>query len=256
MVFFLVVFVVRSFHVGFVGRQMVMVIHFGSVPFLLFLRLVKILNFMISSEWITDIGLVVYFGTVGFLVFLVSMEPPLGLLLLLIVPVLWLSLRLAGILLVSLLRGAPLWILMLLKLPLCFLIILMSGLTAALFLIGLLVCPLLVLVSLLISLLPVGIIGVGVMLIRLAPLVVSSVAGFFFAVPGPFQSVQRTELWSVILALQSSGAVHLGVDNLGVVRHVGGLLDGRRCSVPFELVKKMIFSCSLKGCCMLGALPL
>ena len=30
----------------------------------------------------------------------------------------------------------------------------------------------------------------------------------------------------VILALQSSGAVHLGVDNLGVVRHVGRLLDG------------------------------
>ena len=32
----------------------------------------------------------------------------------------------------------------------------------------------------------------------------------------------------VILALQSSAAVHLGVDYLGVVRHVGRLLDGRR----------------------------
>ena len=40
----------------------------------------------------------------------------------------------------------------------------------------------------------------------------------------------------VILALQSSGAVHLGVDNLGVVRHVGRLLDGHPGSVPFELV--------------------
>ena len=40
----------------------------------------------------------------------------------------------------------------------------------------------------------------------------------------------------VILTLQSSGAVHLGVDNLGVVRHVGRLLAGRRSSVPFELV--------------------
>ena len=59
----------------------------------------------------------------------------------------------------------------------------------------------------------------------------------FFAVPGPLQSVQRAELWGVILALQSSRAVHLGVDNLSVVRHVGGLLDGRGCSVPFELVK-------------------
>ena len=35
-------------------------------------------------------------------------------------------------------------------------------------------------------------------------------------------------MWGVILALQSSGAVHLGVDNLSVVRHVGRLLDGRR----------------------------
>ena len=41
----------------------------------------------------------------------------------------------------------------------------------------------------------------------------------------------------VTLASQSSGAVHLGVDNLSVVRHVGGLLDGRGCSVPLELVK-------------------
>ena len=58
----------------------------------------------------------------------------------------------------------------------------------------------------------------------------------FFAVPGPLQSVQRAELWDVILALQSSGAVHLGVDNLSVVRHVGRLLDDRRGPTPFELV--------------------
>ena len=44
-------------------------------------------------------------------------------------------------------------------------------------------------------------------------------------------------MWGVILALQSSGAVHLGVNNLGVVRHVGRLLDGCHGSVPFELVK-------------------
>ena len=44
-------------------------------------------------------------------------------------------------------------------------------------------------------------------------------------------------MWGVILALQSSGAVHLGVDNLSVVRLVGRLLDGHRGSVPFELVK-------------------
>ena len=40
----------------------------------------------------------------------------------------------------------------------------------------------------------------------------------------------------VILALQSSGAVHLGVDNLNLVRHVGRLLDGHSGSSPFELV--------------------
>ena len=44
-------------------------------------------------------------------------------------------------------------------------------------------------------------------------------------------------MWGVLLALQSSSAVHLGVDNLGVVRHVGRLLDGHHGSVPFELVK-------------------
>ena len=58
----------------------------------------------------------------------------------------------------------------------------------------------------------------------------------FCSVPGPLQSVQRAEMWGVILALQSSGAVHLGVDDLGVVRHVGRLLASRRSSVPFELV--------------------
>ena len=59
----------------------------------------------------------------------------------------------------------------------------------------------------------------------------------FCSVPGPLQSVQRAEMWGIILALQSSGAVHLGVDNVGVVRHVGRLLDDRRGHTPFELVK-------------------
>ena len=58
----------------------------------------------------------------------------------------------------------------------------------------------------------------------------------FSSVPGPLQSVQRAEMWGVILALQTSRAVHLGVDNLGVVRHVGRLLDGCRGPKPFELV--------------------
>ena len=57
----------------------------------------------------------------------------------------------------------------------------------------------------------------------------------FCSVPGPLQSVQRPEMWGVILALQSADAVHLGVDNFGVVRHVGRLLDGRGSSTPLEL---------------------
>ena len=37
--------------------------------------------------------------------------------------------------------------------------------------------------------------------------------------------------------LQSFSAVHVGVDKLGVVRHVGRLLDGHHGSSPLELVK-------------------
>ena len=43
-------------------------------------------------------------------------------------------------------------------------------------------------------------------------------------------------MWGVLLALQTSRAVHFGVDNLGVVRHVGRLLRGCRGPKPFELV--------------------
>ena len=46
----------------------------------------------------------------------------------------------------------------------------------------------------------------------------------FCSIPGPLQSVQRAEMWGIILALQSSGAVHL---------HVGRLLDGNHGSFPF-----------------------
>ena len=56
----------------------------------------------------------------------------------------------------------------------------------------------------------------------------------FCSIPGPLQSVQRAGMWGVMLALQSSSAIHLGVDNLGVVRHVGCLLDGRHGPTLFE----------------------
>ena len=58
----------------------------------------------------------------------------------------------------------------------------------------------------------------------------------FVSVPGPLQTVQRAEQWRVILALQSADAVHIGVDNLGVVRHVGRLLDDCSFYTPLELV--------------------
>ena len=51
---------------------------------------------------------------------------------------------------------------------------------------------------------------------------------------GPLQTVHRAQFWGVILALQASAAVHLGVDNLNVVRPVGRLLDGCRSSCPAE----------------------
>ena len=50
------------------------------------------------------------------------------------------------------------------------------------------------------------------------------------------QTVQRAEFWCVVLALQATNAVHLGVDNLNVVRHVGCLLDGLSSVRPLELV--------------------
>ena len=66
--------------------------------------------------------------------------------------------------------------------------------------------------------------------------IVSSCRGYC-SVPGPLQSVQKAELWGVILALQAFGGVHLGVDNLNVVRHVGRLLDGGFGTRPFEVLK-------------------
>ena len=58
----------------------------------------------------------------------------------------------------------------------------------------------------------------------------------YWSVPGPLQTVERAEFWEVILALQAADAVHLGVDNLDVVRHVGRLIDGNLNSSPVELL--------------------
>ena len=58
----------------------------------------------------------------------------------------------------------------------------------------------------------------------------------FSSLPGPLQIVQRAEFWGVVLALQTSNAVHLGVDFLNVVRQVGHLLNGLSGVRPLELV--------------------
>ena len=59
----------------------------------------------------------------------------------------------------------------------------------------------------------------------------------FCSVPGSLQSVQRPEFCDVVLALQANDGVHLAVDNVGVVRHVGRLLDGKTASRRAELGK-------------------
>ena len=61
-------------------------------------------------------------------------------------------------------------------------------------------------------------------------LVLEAVSGIssvrsFCSVPGPLQTVQRADLWEDILAFQAGNAVHVGVDHLNVVRHVGRKCD-------------------------------
>ena len=60
------------------------------------------------------------------------------------------------------------------------------------------------------------------------------------------------ELWGIILALQASDGVHLGVDNLGVVRHVGRMLDDKLPSSPFELLPDVHRTLRIQG---LGSVP-
>ena len=75
----------------------------------------------------------------------------------------------------------------------------------------------------------------GVMLMVFALILTLRAVEVFVRFLGLF-SLFRAEMWGVILALQTSRAVHLGVDNLGVVRHVGRQLGGCRGLKPFEFV--------------------
>ena len=51
----------------------------------------------------------------------------------------------------------------------------------------------------------------------------------------PCRLFRETKIWEVILAMQALDAVHLGMDSLNIVRHVGRLLDGVERSRPDEL---------------------
>ena len=58
----------------------------------------------------------------------------------------------------------------------------------------------------------------------------------FCSIPGSLQTVQRAEIWGVLAALQGCTRMHVGVDNLNVVRHISHVLDGRCTSRPFPVV--------------------
>ena len=54
----------------------------------------------------------------------------------------------------------------------------------------------------------------------------------FSGIPGPNQSVQRAEYWCVILALQAYSGIHIGIDNMNVLRGVAALLSHRVSRSP------------------------
>ena len=61
-------------------------------------------------------------------------------------------------------------------------------------------------------------------------------AGFISSFLGPLQTVQRAEIWRVLVALQGCTRMHVGVDNLNVVRHVSRIIDGGCTGKPFPQV--------------------
>ena len=58
----------------------------------------------------------------------------------------------------------------------------------------------------------------------------------YCSIPGPLQTVQRAEIWGVLVALQGCVRMHVGVDNLNVVNHVSRIVAGRCAGKPFSLV--------------------
>ena len=232
------------FHAGSVVLLTVMVTFSGNAPFLLLLRFVKILSFMISSQWIRVIGQDACSGTDGFLCFLVSMEPSSGLADASEGAFHMLEVALgcysSNVVSEWLLRG-----LMLLKLLEGCQMFLMFGPTVVWFWSLLL----LALGSLPISLCFPGVHVGGAMLIMFALLgMKGSLAGVSFRFQGLYRLFRGSKLWGVILALQSSDVVHLGVDH----QMSFGILDVCWMVVVALLLVSwsmiVTFFCSLIGC--------
>ena len=59
----------------------------------------------------------------------------------------------------------------------------------------------------------------------------------FMPVPGATQTVQLSEFWGAIIAMQAYWPCHLGIDNRNVARTVGRLLDYGSLIKPLPLVK-------------------
>ena len=59
----------------------------------------------------------------------------------------------------------------------------------------------------------------------------------FSGIPSPIQSVQRAEYWGVILALQAYSGIHIGIDNLNVLRGVAALLSHWAPRSPLPLMR-------------------
>ena len=55
----------------------------------------------------------------------------------------------------------------------------------------------------------------------------------YFSVLGPLQTVQRADIWGVLVALQGCTRMHVGVDNLNVVRHVSRIINDECASKLF-----------------------
>ena len=204
-------------------------ISFGSDNILLLFTFVKVPSFVIFCFVIGALGLGVFFGMGGCLHLLELVRFLLGLLRMMMLLLLgWRGcsvLTLRTIVENGFLPIISLTVLLLLM----FLITLTYGLMVVLFLMSCQVLGLEVVACTLLSLVLVGSIAGGEHLELLVPSELGVERCILFdSVRGPLQSVQRAELWGVILALQCSSAVHLGVDNLNVVRHVSDF--GRSCS--------------------------